>query len=168
MRQARRPAVGGCALPDRRPRPRGAGATAAAVRSEDRRGRRARRRVADHLEETREHQRLLEARLAAHDRRPSPVQDTALRVGGGSLGAFFAAQPDAPVKLAGFAFAFEHLEIAGYELLRRVAERAGDAETAATAREIVVDERRAAARVGGTWDAAMDAALERLVGEGVR
>ena len=31
------------------------------------------------------------------------------------------AQPNTPAKLAGFAFAFEHLEIAAYELLRRVA-----------------------------------------------
>ena len=29
-----------------------------------------------------------------------------------NLGVFFAAQPDTPVKLAGFAYAFEHLEIA--------------------------------------------------------
>jgi ferritin-like metal-binding protein YciE len=117
---------------------------------------------ADHLDETRVHQRLVEERLAAHEGKPSRVQDTAPRVGAGNLGAFFAAQPDTSVKLAGFAFAFEHLEIAGYELLRRVAEGAGDAETAAVAREIVVDERRA--RIAGTWDAAMDVALDRLAG----
>lgn len=34
-----------------------------------------------------------------------------------------AAQPDTPPKLAGFAYALEHLEIGSYELLRRVAER---------------------------------------------
>ena len=38
----------------------------------------------------------------------------------------FGAQPDTPAKLAGFAYAFEHLEIGAYELLRRVAQRAGD------------------------------------------
>ena len=88
--------------------------------------------------------------------------------GGLNLGAFFAAQPDTPAKLAGFAYAFEHLEIAAYELLRRVAERAGDEETVAVAERILAEERRAAEQVAGTWDAAMDAVLGNLVGEGAR
>jgi ferritin-like metal-binding protein YciE len=115
-----------------------------------------------HLEETREHQRLVEARLRAHDARPSRFQDTGMRIGGLNIGAFFAAQPDTPAKLAGFAFAFEHLEIAGYELLRRTAQRAGDAETAAVAERILVEERAAAAQIAATWDATMDAALEQV------
>ncbi len=115
----------------------------------------------DHLEETREQQRLVDERLRAHDSRPSRFQDTGMRIGGLNLGAFFAAQPDTPVKLAGFAFAFEHLEIAAYELLRRVAERAGDPQTAAVAGRIVPQERAAAERIAGTWDAAMDRALEQ-------
>jgi ferritin-like metal-binding protein YciE len=107
----------------------------------------------DHLEETREHQRLVEARLGAHDARPSRFQDTGMRIGGLNVGAFFAAQPDTSVKLGGFAFAFEHLEIAAYELLRRTAQRAGDPETAAVAEQILVEERAAAARIATTWDA---------------
>ena len=121
----------------------------------------------DHLEQTRDQQRRVEERLGAHGARPSRFQSTAMRVGGLNVGAFFAAQPDTPAKLAGFAFAFEHLEIAAYELLRRVAERAGDPQTAAVAEEIVAEERTAAERIAGTWDAAMDAALERAgVGPG--
>jgi ferritin-like metal-binding protein YciE len=122
----------------------------------------------DHLAETREHQRLLEERLYAQDAKPSRFQNTALRLGAVNLGAFFAAQPDTPVKLAGFAYAFEHLEIAAYELLRRVADRDGDAETVAAARQILPDERRAAERIAATWDAAVDAALGELVGGGTR
>jgi ferritin-like metal-binding protein YciE len=116
----------------------------------------------DHLEETRDHQRLVEERLRAHDSRPSRFQSTAMRVGGLNVGAFFGAQPDTPAKLAGFAFAFEHLEIAAYELLRRVADRAGDDETAAEAAGILIQERSAAERIAATWDAAMDAALEAV------
>jgi ferritin-like metal-binding protein YciE len=115
-----------------------------------------------HVGETETHLRLVEERLAAHDARPSRLQDTALRIGGLNVAGFFAVQPDTPAKLAGFAFAFEHLEIAAYELLARVAERAGDAATEATARRIADEERAAAERVAGTWDAAMDAALEKL------
>ena len=85
-----------------------------------------------------------------------------MRVGGLNVGAFFAAQPDTPAKLAGFAFAFENLEIAAYELLGRVADRAGDADTVAAAQDILAQERRAAERIAGTWDAAADAALDRL------
>jgi len=116
----------------------------------------------EHLEESREHQRLVEERLRAHDSGPSRFQSTALRVGGLNVGAFFGAQPDTPAKLAGFAFAFEHLEIAAYELLRRVAERAGDHETAAMADRILAQERAAAERVSRTWDAAADAAIDRV------
>jgi ferritin-like metal-binding protein YciE len=116
----------------------------------------------DHLEETREQQRLVEERLAAHDASPSRFQSAGMRIGGFNIGGFFGAQPDTPAKLAGFAYAFEHLEIASYELLRRVAQRAGDEETVATADRILPQERRAAERIAGTWDAAMDAALAQL------
>jgi hypothetical protein len=60
-----------------------------------------------------------------------------MRIGGLNIGAFFAAQPGTPAKLAGFAFAFEHLEIAAYELLRRIAERANDGATVAAAERIL-------------------------------
>jgi ferritin-like metal-binding protein YciE len=115
-----------------------------------------------HLEETREQQRQVEERLRAHDSGPSRFQSTAMRVGGLNIGAFFGAQPDTPAKLAGFAYAFEHLEIAAYELLRRVAERAGDQETVAVAERILVEERGAAEKIAATWDAAIDAALEHV------
>ena len=101
-------------------------------------------------------------RLEAHDARPSRLQDTALRIGGLNIAGFFAAQPDTPAKLAGFAFAFEHLEIAAYELLGRVAQRASDGATVAMAQRIAEEERAAAEQIAGTWDAVMDAALDRI------
>jgi ferritin-like metal-binding protein YciE len=113
----------------------------------------------EHLEETREHQRLVDERLSALGSRPARFQAGALRAGALNLGAFFGAQPDTPAKLAGFAYAFEALEAAGYELLARTAQRAGDEVTAALAQRILADEQRAAERVAGTWDAATEAAL---------
>jgi ferritin-like metal-binding protein YciE len=113
----------------------------------------------EHLEQTREHQRLVDERLEALGSGPARFQAGALRVGALNLGTFFKAQPDTPAKLAGFAYAFEALEVAGYELLSRTAMRAGDELTAATAQRILAEERTAAERVAGTWDAATEAAL---------
>ena len=118
----------------------------------------------EHLEQTREHQRTVDERLAAHGARPARFQAGALRVGALNLGTFFKAQPDTPVKLAGFAYAFEALEVAGYELLARVARRAGDDDTVAAAGHILGEEREAAERVASTWDAAADTVFSAAVG----
>lgn len=115
-----------------------------------------------HLEQTREHQRLIEERLQAHGAHPRRLQTAGMRIGGLNVAAFFGVQPDPPVKLAGFAYAFEHLEIAAYELLLRVAQRAQDADTAAVAERILPEERGAAARLADTFEPAIDAALEAV------
>jgi ferritin-like metal-binding protein YciE len=106
----------------------------------------------DHLEETERHLERIEGLLEERGAGPSLVKDTTLKAGGLSLSAFFGAQPDSTTKLAGFAFAFEHLEVAAYELLQRVAARAGDEGVVATAEEILAEERRAAERVAESWD----------------
>jgi UDP-glucose 4-epimerase len=106
----------------------------------------------DHLEETELHLRRIEGLLEERGAGPSLVKDAMLKAGGLNLSAFFGAQPDSTTKLAGFAFAFEHLEVAAYELLQRVAARAGDEGVVATAEEILTEERRAAKRVADTWD----------------
>jgi ferritin-like metal-binding protein YciE len=56
-------------------------------------------------------------------------------------------------------YATEHLEIASYELLRRVAERAGDEETAQIALEIIGEEREMAAFFEQNWDLFASASL---------
>jgi len=106
----------------------------------------------DHLAETRGHLARVEGLLEERGARPSLVKDTLLKAGGLNLSAFFAAQPDSTTKLAGFAFAFEHLEIAAYELLQRVAARAGDEGVVAAAEEILAEERQAAERVAESWN----------------
>jgi ferritin-like metal-binding protein YciE len=116
----------------------------------------------EHLGETRDHVRLVEARLEAHDAGPNPLKDAAQRLGALNWGAFFAAQPDTPAKLAGFAHAFEFLEVGAYEQLKRVAVRAADHETARTADEILVQERAAARKVAAHFDRAVEASLHEV------
>lgn len=63
------------------------------------------------------------------------------------------------ITTAGFAFTFEHLEIGAYELLKRVARRAGDSETAEVAEKIIGEEREAAERIRAQFAPAVDEAL---------
>jgi len=105
-----------------------------------------------HLEETRRHQELVEGLLEERGTGPSRAKDTMLKTGGLNLSAFFGAQPDSTTKLAGFSFAFENLEVAAYELLQRVAARAGDEAVVAVAEEILAEEREAAEQIAATWD----------------
>jgi ferritin-like metal-binding protein YciE len=118
----------------------------------------------EHLTQTREHQRLVDERLSQLGSGPARFQAGALRVGALNLGTFFKLQPDTPVKLAGFAYAFEALETGAYEMLARTADRAGDTQTAELARRIGAEERMAAEKVASTWDAAVDAVARETVG----
>jgi ferritin-like metal-binding protein YciE len=115
-----------------------------------------------HLDETRDHQALVRARLEELGGSPTPLKDAGMRVGALNWGAFFAAQPDTPGKLAAFAFAFEHLEIAGYEELKRLAQRAGDQPTVVVVDRILAQERAAATKIAAQWDRAVDASLREV------
>jgi ferritin-like metal-binding protein YciE len=117
---------------------------------------------AEHLDETRDHEALVRERLEELGGSPTPLKDASMRVGVLNWGAFFAAQPDTPGKLAAFAFAFEHLEIAGYEELKRVAQGAGDQPTVAVVDRILAQERAAAAKIAAQWDRAVDASLREV------
>ena len=115
---------------------------------------------AEHLDETRDHAELVRERLHALGGDSSTLKDAALRLGALNWAAFFQGHPDTPGKLAGFAHAFEYLEIGGYEPLKRVAARAGDGETAQVAERILDEEREAAKRIAAAFDEAVTAALE--------
>jgi ferritin-like metal-binding protein YciE len=117
--------------------------------------------MSDHLDESRSHQAALEARLEALGGSPNKLQDAALRLGALNWGGFFAAQPDTPAKLAGFAHALEFLEVGGYEQLKRVAQRACDDESARIADRIIGEERAAGAAIAACWDDAVDATIEK-------
>jgi len=115
-----------------------------------------------HLDETRDHLTAVEELLDRRDGGRSRLKDAALRMGARNLGAFFRAQADTPGKLAAFAYAFEHLEIGGYEQLRQVALAAGDAEAAEAAERILGDERTAGETLLALFDVAVHASLEAV------
>src|SRR3954463_11778297 len=113
-----------------------------------------------HLEGTEVHERLVRERLEAHDAKPSRIEDLLGALSGKGFVLFARSQTDTPGKLATHAFSYEHMELAAYDLLERVAERAGDGETAEVAKRIRADEDAMAARLGGSWDRTVEASLD--------
>jgi ferritin-like metal-binding protein YciE len=106
------------------------------------------------------HRELLEARLQAHGAKSSALKDAAMRLGAFNWGLIFQAQPDTPGKATTFAFALTHLKIAGYELLKRVAARAGDEATVAVAERVLAEERDGASRLSASFDTAAEASFD--------
>jgi len=105
-----------------------------------------------HKVQTERHSDRMKARLDAHDATPSGVKQV-----GGILQAL-AKMPldmvrgEKAGRNARDGFATEHMEIASYELLRRIAEKAGDEETAAAAKEIIAEEKAMADLIAQNWD----------------
>jgi ferritin-like metal-binding protein YciE len=105
-----------------------------------------------HKVQTQHHADRMAERLEAHDATPSTVKQI-----GGVLGALAKVPLDfvrgeKAGRNARDGYATEHLEIASYELLRRIAEKAGDEETAAAAKQIITDERAMASLLEENWD----------------
>jgi ferritin-like metal-binding protein YciE len=113
-----------------------------------------------HEPETERHEQLVRERLEAHGASPSAVRDMAGSVGGAGFVGFAGAQSDTPGKLATHAFSYEHLELAMYELLARLADLAGDHETAVIAHRIRGEEAAMAERIAGTFDRTALASLQ--------
>ena len=113
----------------------------------------------EHVLESERHAERLEERLRAIGSEPSMLKDVALRLGGLNWSLFFRALEDTPAKLAAFVYAVEHLEIAGYELLKRTAARAEDEMTVLLCDEILSDERAMVERVAASFGKAMSASV---------
>jgi ferritin-like metal-binding protein YciE len=110
------------------------------------------RDLQQHKTETQGHADKMASRLAHYDMSPSMV-----RQAGGILEALAKlpldlVRSEKAGRNARDGFATEHLEIASYELLRRIAERAGDEETAQAAGEIILEEQAMADKISANWD----------------
>src|SRR5436190_14012421 len=88
-----------------------------------------------HKLETEQHAERLEKRLAAHEASPSTVREAAGIINALMKSVLDIARSEKAGRNARDGYATEHLEIASYELLERVAEKAGDEETAEVARQ---------------------------------
>src|SRR4051812_22791257 len=117
----------------------------------------------EHLVETEEHERLMREALESRGAKPSRTKDAVMAVGGKGFLLFARLQPDTPGKLHAHALSYEALELASYQLLRGVAERAGDDTVVETAERIAADEGAMMKRLEATFDVAVDASL-RAVG----
>jgi len=105
-----------------------------------------------HKLQTQGHGDRMQARLEAHDATPSGMRQ---------VGGIVAALAKMPLDMvrgekagrnARDGFATEHMEIASYELLRRVAQKAGDEQTAGIADEIIAEEKAMADLIASQWD----------------
>jgi ferritin-like metal-binding protein YciE len=111
-----------------------------------------------HIAETHRHLELIEARLEAYDSSRSLLKDLGGRVSALALGAGVVAQKNTPAKLVAVAYGYENFEVASYEMLRRIAERAGDGETVEAVDRILVNEKQAVEKLGASYDLALKAA----------
>jgi ferritin-like metal-binding protein YciE len=113
-----------------------------------------------HKLETERQSDRLRGRLEAHGSQPSVVREA-----GGILGALMKsvgdlARSEKAGRNARDGYATEHMEIASYQLLERIAQRAGDEETAEVARQNRAEEEQMAKRFDQRWDRFAELSLE--------
>ncbi len=119
------------------------------------------RQLRIHRQQTERHERLLRERLEAMGSSPAVVQDVSAITTAWVKGLIDLLRSDKPGKNARDAYVTEHVEIAAYALLERLAERAGDLETARLARDLGADERDMADWIEEHWDRFVDQTLEQ-------
>jgi ferritin-like metal-binding protein YciE len=112
-----------------------------------------------HKTETERHEQLLRERLRALGRETSVRKEAQSLAGALVKGVTDQVRGDKAGKDARDGFVTEHLEIAAYELLERLARRAGDEETAEVARQIRQDEEAMAQTIASNWDKIIDLTL---------
>jgi ferritin-like metal-binding protein YciE len=112
-----------------------------------------------HKDETERHQELLRDRLASYGERPSRVKDAGSIFAAISKGFVDRVRTPNASRNARDGFTTEALEIATYEILERVARRAGDEQTADVARRNRADEEAMAEKIASSWDRVVELSL---------
>jgi ferritin-like metal-binding protein YciE len=112
-----------------------------------------------HKGQTEIHEQRLRDRLSAHGAEPSRVKDYSWIGGAVIKGLTDQVRHDKPGKNARDAFAAEQVEVATYEILERIARRAGDDETARVAKDNRGDEEGMAKKISKHWDRFVDLTL---------
>ena len=117
------------------------------------------RELEHHKIETEGHAQQMRERLEAHGGSPSTVKQAAGILGALAKMPLDMIRSEKAGRNARDGYATEHMEIASYELLKRVAARAGDDETAHACDEIIAQERAMAETIAAHWDRLADLSL---------
>jgi ferritin-like metal-binding protein YciE len=115
-----------------------------------------------HKLETEGHAQRMKARLEAHAAAPSAVRQATGILGALAKMPLDLVRQEKAGRNARDGYATEHMEIAAYELLKRIATRAGDDETAAACDEIIAQEQAMAESIAANWDKFADLSLREV------
>jgi ferritin-like metal-binding protein YciE len=114
-----------------------------------------------HKLETEQHSQRLRRRLSAHGASPSIVREATGILGALAKLPLDLVRGEKAGRNARDGYAAEHMEIAAYQLLERVARKAGDEETAEVARQNRAEEEAMAKRLDEHWDTFAELALRQ-------
>ena len=117
------------------------------------------RAVEQHKRTTRAHVERLQQRLSAYGASPPRFKQAGGAVAARVKGVVDVARREKPARSARDGFVNEQLEVASYELLERIATRAGDAETADVARRNRNEDEAMAGAIARRWDRLADLAV---------
>lgn len=105
-----------------------------------------------HKVETEGHAEQMRARLEAHGGTPSGVKQLVGIMGALAKLPLDMMRGEKAGRNARDGYATEHMEIASYELLKRVAHEAGDEETVTACDRIIAEEQAMATTIAANWD----------------
>jgi ferritin-like metal-binding protein YciE len=112
-----------------------------------------------HKMETEGHALKMRQRLEAHGGTPSTVRQMTGILGALAKMPLDLVRQEKAARNARDGYAAEHMEIAAYELLKRLAQKAGDDSTVAACDEILAQERMMAETIASNWDKFVELSL---------
>jgi ferritin-like metal-binding protein YciE len=118
-----------------------------------------------HRKETEKQAERLEECLSEHGAAPSALKEAGGIMAASLKGILDMARGDKAGRNARDGFATEHMEIASYQMLERVAKKAGDKRTASVARQNRAEEEAMARSIDSKWNKIVEQSLKE---EGVR